>query len=405
MENLELLILELVKQPKETTWFEFKLNNENPNIIGQDICALANAASLVGKDKAYIIWGVDDDTHELKGTSFNWKNTKVGNEYLENWLRNNLSNNTNFEFSSVSIEGKWFCIMSVLAATTSTVMFKKEEFIRIGKCNEKLNDYPAIKIHLWGKLHCRNFETLAAKNNLTIIQALDMLDYPSYFTLQNKSIPMEIECIVNQLLEDELLKKQDDGLYTITNMAALLFARRLSDFPTISRKALRVVQFEGKSKINLLKEYISKQGYAIGFSEVMNVMNALLPAREVIKGVIRNTQKSYPEIAVREIILNALIHQDFSIGGTGPVVEIYDNRIEVLNPGRPLIDVERIIESPSKLRNEKLASLMRRLNLSEELGTGWKKIILSCEKMQQPIPKIKVYLENTQVILYSFISH
>ena len=286
MENLELLIKELVKQPKETAWLEFKLNNDEHHMIGQDICALANAAALAGRDKAYFIWGVEDGTHELKGTSFNWRTAKVGNEELENWLRHNLSANANFEFDSVRFDEKWFGVLEITAAIGSTVMFKKEEFIRIGSYTKKLNDYSAVKTELWSRLRYRDFETQAAKTDLELSKALDMIDYPAYFSLLKKSIPEGHENIAHDLLEDELLKKQDNGLYTITNLGAVLFARRISEFPTVSRKAIRVVQFEGKSKIELLKEYTGQKGYAVGFEGLMEFLKALLPSKEVISGAV-----------------------------------------------------------------------------------------------------------------------
>ena len=244
---------------------------------------------------------------------------------------------------------------------------------------------------------------MTAKNDLELSQALGLIDYPAYFTLQNKSIPETHENIAHDLLEDELLKKQDNGLYTITNLGAILFARRFVDFPSISRKAIRIVQFAGKSKVNLLKEHTISKGYAIGFEWLLEYLTALLPSKEIITGAIRQTQKSYPEVAIREIIANALIHQDFSISGSSVVVEIYDDRIEFCNPGAPLIDIERIIDTPPKSRNEKLASMMRRIKMCEELGTGWDKITVSCELMQIPTPEIRVYAENTKIILYSFI--
>ncbi len=106
-------------------------------------------------------------------------------------------------------------------------------------------------------------------------------------------------------------------------------------------------------------------------------------------------------LAIREIIANALIHQDFSITGAGPTVEIFANRIEITNPGIPLIDVKRIIDNPPKSRNEKLASIMRRLRLCEELGTGWDKIVISCEMAQLPAPKIELFQESTKVTLFA----
>lgn len=108
-------------------------------------------------------------------------------------------------------------------------------------------------------------------------------------------------------------------------------------------------------------------------------------------------------LAIREIIANALIHQDFFITGTGPTIEIFSNRIEITNPGLPLVDIKRIIDNPPKSRNEKLASLMRKFGLCEELGRGWDRIILSCELNHLPTPRIDVYEENTRITIFSEI--
>lgn len=405
MENLELLIKELVQQPKETCWLEFKKNNDDPEMIGRTVCALANAATYAGRDNAYFVWGIDNDTHALEGTSFNWHKAQVGGEELENWLRHSLSANANFDFGSVMIDQKWFVVLKIHAALGSTVMFKKEEYIRIGSYTKKLNDYPSVKVDLWNRLRCRNFEIQAAKADLDLAQALNLLDYSVYFKLQNKSIPEGYSNIAHNLLEDELLKKQDNGLYTITNLGAILFAQRLADFPHVSRKAIRVAQFSGKSKLELLKDYVGQKGYVIEFKEMMEYLKALLPSKEVIVHAMRRTVECYPEIALREIIANALIHQDFSISGTGPIIEVFTDRIEVSNPGCPLIDIQRIIDTPPKSRNEKLASLMRRLGICEELGTGWDKIEMACEFKQLPTPDIQIYAENTKVVLFSYIPY
>ena len=108
-------------------------------------------------------------------------------------------------------------------------------------------------------------------------------------------------------------------------------------------------------------------------------------------------------LAIREAVANALIHQDFSISGTGPFVEIFKNRIEITNPGIPLVDIRRIIDNPPRSRNEKLAALMRRLRMCEELGTGWDKIVITCECMQLPPPKIELFEDSTRVTLFSEI--
>jgi len=153
--------------------------------------------------------------------------------------------------------------------------------------------------------------------------------------------------------------------------------------------------------MNMLKEDIGGKGYVVGFEGLMKYIEALIPTREVIVGALREKRTAYPLLAIREAVANALIHQDFAITGTGPVVEIFDNRMEITNSGTPLVDVKRIIDNPPKSRNEKLASLMRKLRMCEELGTGWDKIVISCELYQLPAPKIDLYEESTKVTLYS----
>lgn len=76
-------------------------------------------------------------------------------------------------------------------------------------------------------------------------------------------------------------------------------------------------------------------------------------------------------------------------------------RVEVTNPGTPLVDIMRIIDNPPKSRNEKLASLMRRLNMGEELGRGWDRMVISCELQQLPAPRIQIYQKSTKVSLFS----
>ena len=169
----------------------------------------------------------------------------------------------------------------------------------------------------------------------------------------------------------------------------------------VSLQAIRVVQYEDDTKLKILKEYNGTKGYAVGFEGLMGFLEALLPSEEVITESIRKTVTKYPMIALREIIANALIHLDFTVSGSSPLVEIFQSRIEVTNPGLPLIDINRFIDNPPKSRNEILSSLMRRLKMCEELGSGWDRIALECEIMQLPAPKIVLYEENTKVTLFS----
>ena len=405
MENLDLLIKELCKYPNETPWLEFKHNNYKPEMIGEDICALANSATLYEKDFAYMLWGIDDETHEIIGTNYDLQTLKKGNQEIGNWLRSLLSPNADFEFHSVQVDnGKGIVnvgILIIYKATNQTVSFQKVEYIRSGSYTKKLNDFPAIQSQLWKKLQNVKYEEMIAKDDLSLSEALSLLDYTVYFDIKGEPQPTDINGICHYMLEEGVIIQQDNGLYSITNLGAILFAKRLSDFSRLSRKAIRVVQYRGNNKLNMLKEDIGAKGYVVGFEGLIKYISALIPTEEIITSALRTHTSAYPVIAIREAVANALIHQDFSVTGTGPVVEIFDNRIEITNPGTPLVDVKRIIDNPPKSRNEKLAELMRRLRMCEELGTGWDKIVTSCEISQLPAPKIALYQENTKVTLFS----
>ncbi len=109
----------------------------------------------------------------------------------------------------------------------------------------------------------------------------------------------------------------------------------------------------------------------------------------------------YPELAIRELVANALIHQDFFQIGTGPMIEIFSNRIEVTNPGLPLVPTERFLDNPPKSRNEALASLMRRMGICEERGSGIDKVVFETEVYQLPAPIFSASLEHTIAILFA----
>lgn len=401
MENLDKLVNELRKLPNETQWLEFKHNNYDPIMIGQDISALANGAALCEKSCAYMLWGIDNSSHEIVGTDYDLQSLKKGQQELESWLRNMLSRNADFEYHTVFMNDKTVGVLIIYRAANQTVTFEKTDYIRVGSYTKKLNEYPAIQAQLWDRIRNTKFEERYAKQELELADALRLIDYSAYFDMLDIPQPSNNEGIAHYLLEEGIMSRQDNGLFAITNLGAILLAKRLPDFPRISRKAIRVVQYKSNNRLDMLREDVGGKGYVVGFEEFINYIEALIPTQELIIGALREKKTAYPILAIREAVANALIHQDFSITGTGPIVEIFGNRIEITNSGTPLVDIKRIIDNPPKSRNEKLAELMRRMRICEELGTGWDKIAISCELLQLPAPKIELYEDSTRVTLFS----
>jgi ATP-dependent DNA helicase RecG len=128
---------------------------------------------------------------------------------------------------------------------------------------------------------------------------------------------------------------------------------------------------------------------------------ALIPSNEVIGQALRRTVPMFPELAIRELVANALIHQDFFVTGAGPMIEIFEDRVEITNPGEPLVDTRRFVDTPPKSRNETLASLMRRFRICEERGTGIDKVISEVEFFQLPAPLFEVPEGFTRIVLFA----
>jgi len=166
---------------------------------------------------------------------------------------------------------------------------------------------------------------------------------------------------------------------------------------------VRVVHYKGKGRTDTLREQVDSKGYAAGFEGLIDFIMTLVPSNEVIEQALRKTVPMFPDLAVRELVANALIHQDFFITGAGPMVEIFDDRIEITNTGEPLVDTRRFVDTPPKSRNEILASLMRRFRICEERGSGIDKVVAQVELFQLPAPLPLFEVPNgfTRAVLFA----
>jgi ATP-dependent DNA helicase RecG len=399
---LQSLVRELAALPAETPWVELKHNNGHPQEIGEYISALANAAALEGKARAYLLWGVDDTSHALVGTTFDPTTTRVGAEELESWLLRLLAPKINFRFRSVTLDGMPLVLLEIERAVRTPVQFSGIEYLRVGSYKKKLKEFPERERALWRLFDTTPFERMAAAEHVSGDEVLRLLDYPTYFDLMSRPLPDGRDALLQALAADELIAREDSGHWTVRNLGALLFAKRLSDFSHLQRKAVRVVVYEGHGRTAATRpEHEGKRGYAAGFEGLISYINGLLPANEVVGQALRKPVPVYPEPAIRELVANALIHQDLSITGAGPMVELFSDRMEITNPGAPLVDTQRLLDSPPRSRNEALASLMRRIGICEERGSGVDKVVFQTELYQLPAPAFEVVGESTRSTLFT----
>ncbi len=400
MDNNELneLLERLIKEG-ENECIEFKHNNLNPQMVGEYLSALSNSAALHKKSYAYLILGVEDDTLSIVGTNRSIKKEKEGKEELENWLMNRLSPRIDFrvyEFETPT--GENMVLVQVPATKNQPVRFSNEAYIRVGSAKRKLQDFPEKEQKLWEKPSA-DFELEIAIHKASAADVVSLLDTQAVFDLLLKTpYPTTQKGVMDKLMEEKLIERSN-GHFNITNLGALLFAKDLKKFD-FERKAPRVIKYKGKGKLHTEKDQIGTLGYGTGFQRLINYISGLLPSNEVIETAIRKDVQMYPALAVRELVANALIHQDFRERGTYITVEIFDDRIEISNPGLPNVDTTRFIDGYNA-RNQYLAAAMRRMGFCEEKGSGIDKVVAQCEIFQLPAPDFKGKLNQTIATLFA----
>lgn len=276
----------------------------------------------------------------------------------------------------------------------------EEAWIRSGGTTRKASrqEVGALMLHS----DTPRWEEIRASGLLTAEEVVALLDIETIASLLQRPMPGGLEEIMAWLTAERLVIPDGRG-YFITNFGAIAAAKKLSDFPALARKPVRLIRYRGTNKIDTIDEMQGQRGYAVGFEGLIGHLKRILPHSEVIKQALRTEVSVYPEIALRELIANALIHQDFSVTGAGPMIDIYDDRIEVTNPGSllPGKSTDRLIGTNPESRNEKLASAFRLYRICEERGTGFQKVVGAIERFGLP-PLVFTPQENAfKVTLYA----
>lgn len=380
-----------------------KENQDEPEMIAKNISALSNGAALADREHGYIIWGIRDSDRKPVGTEFDPSTKKKGNQDLTLWLRRAISPNIDFTFDTANLEEGRVVVLTVGKAIGNPTEFNGRAYIRVNSNTTPLDGIRQLKKILTDKLEGIIFETGIAKYDLSTADILNLLNHSSFFRLKKLPAPTSMEGILQAMEDESLIVKQDDGGYSITNMGAILFANRLSDFKDLSFRKIRVIHYRGTAPTDtVIKDTEMDGGYASSLDEVCRYIDAFLPSEEKIGFIYRETTHEYPPEAVRELVANGILHQDYGIEGMQMFVEIFSDRIKISNPGVPLVDPASFINAVPKERNKMIANLMHHLNLCEKRGLGWDTVVQSCEEYRLPAPDILVVSDATVVTLYKF---
>lgn len=244
--DLNRLLDVLIAMPKESEWVEFKANFHSEEEIGERLSALSNSACLLDKSFGYLVFGVEDATHIVKGTTFRAKLAKKGNEELELWILNRLNPKVDYEiFEFDTPDNNHISLFRISAATSRPVSFLNVPYIRVGSLTKRLQNYPDKEAKIWKKAANKNLAGLIAKEMLTTQEIVSLLSAESYFNLMKMPFPKTQDGVIERFEQEHFIKKEDLG-WAITQLGAILLAKDLRDFGVLSRKGIRVIVYKGK---------------------------------------------------------------------------------------------------------------------------------------------------------------
>lgn len=393
----ELLTQSLSKVPQELNELDWKatLSPKNDKLC-QHICAFANYPG-----GGFIIFGIDDKSASVIGIDKTASNNII--EKLANLCREGVNPIVSIDHSIEQFQNHSLLFVHIKESAIKPVCLAgktiEDSYIRSGGSTRKASRQEIGGLMLNSKTPV--YEELHASKLKNKVEVMTLLDYGNIYRLLNKPIPSSTDEIMYWLKQEKMIDEVDGQGYYLTNFGVLAAAHNLHEFDSLNRKSIRVIKYDGKTKTGGSKEYPGSKGYAIGFEGLVQFIKSLLPGSEIIQNALRKETSVYPEIALRELIANALIHQDFSIRGSGPMIEIFEDRIEISNPGRllPSKKIDRLIRATPESRNEILAQAFRRYNICEERGSGFEKTVTAIELFGLPPLRFEETENSFKVIL------
>ncbi|MBF9010264.1 RNA-binding domain-containing protein [Corynebacterium phoceense] len=372
--------------PAEMPWIEFKVNSatSGPD-IAKYVCALGNSATLHDEQAGFLIWGISD-SRDIVGTTFDWQTAKgKGNEDLLPWLTRVVTPSPNLTFESAVINGNNVVLLRVPAARTSPYSYDKSRYFRKGSYTKDLLDFPSDERALWQKINQFEFETSNVAEGLEPEEVSEYLSEEAFFANRTEIPASTGQSFLDRLRESKAVTYSHELGWCIPAWSALMYARSISAFPLLHSLAPRVMHFRDASRTNILREWTIDEGYALGFPRIMELFATIRPGGESIDTSGRRVETPVlPTVAFREVLANALMHQDLEARGSSLTIEIFSDHVDVSNPGAPLVSPQRFIDSTSVTRNPHLGEALRLAKFVEKRGSGWDRIVESLEAAHFP---------------------
>lgn len=386
MNNNELIELvdELRAFQHENEWLEFKTNTATTyDRLGQYISALSNAACIANKDFAYLLFGIEDKTHKVVGTSFNFKTRKEGNEELELWIRRFLNPSVRFQYYVCKYDKKYVEIFKIPAAASEPTNFKRVPYIRFNSSLTDLRNYPEFIKAIYN-----SDEDWSSK----IIEnaSIDDLDENAIAKAREKfKEKKEGTVLFNHIDSWDNKTFLDKAKITIggkiTNTAIILLGKEESAhylLPAVAQITWKLDTEEKAYEHFEIPLFITINQV---LTRIRNVKYKFFPNNQLLSVEVNK----YESKVILEALNNCIAHQDYSYNSRIIITEqinklIFSNKGGFIEGNAEDYSVGQ--KTPEKYRNRWLVDAMVNLNMIDTMGYGIHRMYLEQRKRYFPLP-------------------
>lgn len=362
---IQLLEKSLSATPQELNELDWKASTSLAERMGRHLSAFANYGG-----GGFLVYGIDDDGTV---TGLTKEQNDIFASRIGNWARDLTNPEVRTQIFSFEFRGKNLLGIYVEEAFDKPVHKKggtlNDSYLRAGG-QSRIMTREEIR-HSMMTSRNQRFEEMPASLSQSVISNLsDYFDFSEFLKRTHVENP-DTQRFNEHLFAHKLFARVDQN-YIPTNLAVLSCARKLSELPSYERFAVRVTEYSDTTKMHAKRDQTFQAGISLSLDLIVNHLISILPHSETIHDATKLKTSIIPPIAIRELVINSVMHRDLTKTNSFITIEVFSDRIEITNPGGllPDISVDRLIDHPSVCRNEVLSDFLRKLGLAEERGSG-----------------------------------
>lgn len=368
---------QLIRQ-REGETLEFKQEMPSSSDLAKLITAFYNTRGGI------LVFGVEDKTRRLIGVT----NPQGIEEGLINIIRDRCSLDVMPTIEFVSYRGKDFVVVTCPQGARKPYLVSGETrpYVRVGSSNREAQDEEVRRLYVEGSEG--GFEALPSRD-ATIADLSEEL-IAAYVRRREETSGQPLGLSRDEMLHSLGCLVEQGERRIPTNGGVMLFAEEPQRF--IGQAEVACVRFKGKDVMSYVDRRDLRGPLYRLVDDAEQFIYRHMKVGRRIEGFVGVEYREYPEEAVREALVNAVVHRDYSRRGQRIRVFMFDDRIEVYSPGAlpPGASLEKMrrLEPQSVLRNPIIVGVFRDLGRRyvEQLGTGIRRMALAMEKHDLPRP-------------------